>query len=181
MNGFEQPSSNALRHLLQVPRGSFEGTIMHNTANPTNKRIGQLIRMLSSDHPGEAGAAAAALNRTLASAGLDIHALATVVETQLQLPLPAAKPRAPAQRWQPPPRQRQRQPTNTPRRPDGQPLRMDERIICDQPDGIFRACKCGCRLFTVMVGVGPHVAQLRCEACNLGGRWLSRHHFGLAS
>jgi hypothetical protein len=149
-------------------------------ANPTGKRIGQLIRMLSSDQPGEAGAAAQALTRTLASVGSDIHALANVVETQLQLPLPA-KYETPRQRWQPPQRRTQRRATNTPRRPDGGPLRMDDRLICDQPEGVFRACKCGCRLFTVMTGVGPHVGQLRCEACNLGGRWLSRHHFGVAS
>jgi hypothetical protein len=146
-------------------------------ATPINRRIGQLIRMLSSDQAGEAGAAAQALTKTLASAGTDIHRLADVVETQLQLPLPA-KYETPRQRWQPPQRRTQRRATNTPRRPDGSPLRMDERIICDQHDGVFRACKCGCRLFTVMTGVGPHVGQLRCEACNLGGRWLSRAHFG---
>jgi hypothetical protein len=151
-----------------------------NAANPTSRRIAQLIRMLSSDQQGEAGAAAQALNRTLVSAGLDIHRLADVVETQLHLPLPA-KPQPSPQRWQPPQRRPQRRPTNTPRRPGNGPLHMDDRIICDQPDGVFRACKCGCRLFTVMTGVGPHVGQLRCEACNLGGRWLGRHHFGAAS
>ena len=52
----------------------------------TTTRLGQLIRLLSSDQPGEAGAAAQALNRTLATAGLDIHDLAKVVEVGLQLP-----------------------------------------------------------------------------------------------
>jgi hypothetical protein len=149
---------------------------MQNTINPTSRRIGQLIRMLSSNQSGEASAAAQALNRTLASAGLDIHHLADVVETQLQLPLPIAKPQQ-----QPPRRPTRRRRTNAPRRPGDGPLRMDQRIICDQPDGVFRKCKCGGKLFTIMPGIGPHVAQLRCEVCNLGGRWLSRHHFGVAS
>jgi hypothetical protein len=149
--------------------------------DPPNRRIGQLIRMLSSDQPGEAGAAALALNRTLVSVGLDIHHLANVVEAQLQLPLPTAKPQASPERWQPPQRPTRRRPTNAPRRPGDGPLRMDQRIICDQPDGVFRNCKCGGKLFTIMPGIGPHVAQLRCEVCNLGGRWLSRNHFGAAS
>ena len=59
---------------------------MHTPANPTSRRIGQLIRMVSSDQPGEAAAAAQALNRTLTSAGLDIHALAQVAETGLRRP-----------------------------------------------------------------------------------------------
>jgi hypothetical protein len=144
---------------------------MQNTANPTSRRISQLIRMLSSDQPGEAGAAAQALNRTLILAGLDIHALADVAEAGLQLPVPAAQPvRRPGS------------PTTTPttraRRPDGRPLQMDERLVCDQPDGVFRACGCGGIHFTVMPGVGPHVAQLVCDACARGGRWLSRRHFG---
>lgn len=139
--------------------------------NPTGRRIGQLIRMLSSDQPGEAGAAALALNRTLASAGLDIHKLAEVVETGLRLPLSAPAPR--------------RSPATTTtikaRRPDGRPLHMDEKLVCDQPGGVFRACGCGGFLFTVMTGVGPHVAQLVCDGCGRGGRWLSRHHFGATS
>jgi len=145
---------------------------MQNTANPTSRRISQLIRMLSSDQAGEAGAAAQALTRTLVSAGLDIHALADVVEAGLQLPArteqPAKKPR-PATT------------TNKARRPDGRPLQMDEKLVCDQPDGVFRACGCGGILFTVMPGVGPHVAQLVCDGCKRGGRWLSRGHFGATS
>ena len=141
-------------------------------ANPTSRRIGQLIRMLSSDQPGEAGAAALALNRTLASAGLDIHVLANVVEAGLHLSAPTAQPD-----------RRPRTPTTTikARRPDGRPLQMDEKLVCDQPTGIFRACGCGGILFTVMPGIGPHVAQLVCDGCKRGGRWVSRQHFGATS
>lgn len=145
---------------------------MQNTANPTTRRIGQLIRMLSSDQPGEAGAAALALNRTLASAGLDIHALATVVEKGLHLPLPVEQP---VRRSRPPAT------SSKARRPDGRPLQMDERLICDQPAGVFRPCSCGGTAFTVMPGVGPHVAQLVCDDCRRGGRWLRRQHFGATS
>jgi hypothetical protein len=141
---------------------------MHAPLNPTNRRIGQLIRMLSSDQPGEAGAAAVALNRTLASAGLDIHALARVVEAGLHLPAPTEQP---VKKSQP-------STTSKARRPDGRPLQMDEVLVCDQPDGVFRACGCGGLMFTVMPGVGPHLAQLVCDACGRGGRWLSRRHFG---
>jgi hypothetical protein len=144
--------------------------------NPTNRRIAQLIRMLSTDQPGEAAAAAAALNRALTSAGLDIHALAQVAETGLQLPVLTEHPK-------PEFRPRPRPPTTTykPRRPGGRPLTMDEHLICDAPNGLFRPCPCGGILFTVMPGVGPHVAQLTCDACNRGGRWLSRAHFGATS
>lgn len=142
---------------------------MQNIANPTSRRIGQLIRMLSSDQPGEAGAAAHALNRALASAGLDIHKLADVVEAGLQLSLLIEQP---ARRPGPSPT------TYRPRRPDGRPLQMDQHLICDQPAGVFRACNCGGILFTVSPGIGPHVAQLVCDACSRGGRWLSRQHFG---
>jgi hypothetical protein len=141
---------------------------MHTPANPTSRRIGQLIRMLSSDQPGEAAAAAQALNRTLTSARLDIDALAQVAETGLRLPVPTAPPHR-----RPPPAT-----TNKARRPDGRPLAMDERLICDAPNGLFRPCGCGGIMFTVMPGVGPHVAQMVCDACRRGGRWLSRGHFG---
>jgi hypothetical protein len=146
--------------------------------NPSAKtdlvdRIGKLLRMLSSDQIGEAGAAAQALNRTLVGAGLDIHKLATVVEAGLQLPLPIG---------QPPKRRRpQTTKTNQARRPDGRPLTMDERLVCDAPNGLFRPCVCGWIRFTVMPGIGPHVAQLTCDACHRGGRWLSRAHFGATS
>jgi hypothetical protein len=141
---------------------------MHAPANPASRRIGQLIRLLSSDQPGEAAAAAQALNRTLASAGLDIHELAKVAETGLRLPVPTAQPRRlPAATT-----------NNQARRSGGRPLAMDERLICDAPNGLFRPCGCGGILFTVMPGVGPHVAQLVCDACRRGGRWLGRAYFG---
>jgi hypothetical protein len=150
---------------------TLPGVALMTRANPTSKRIGQLIRMLSSDQPGEAGAAVQALNRTLASAGTDIHQLAEIVERGLQLPLPMEQP---ARRPRPPTR------TTKARRPNGRPLQMDEKLVCDQPGGVFRACACGGFLFTVMPGVGPHVAQLVCDDCKRGGRWLSRYHFGAA-
>jgi hypothetical protein len=140
------------------------------TANPTSRRIGQLIRLLASDQPGEVTAAAQALNRTLTSAGFDFHELAKVAEKGLQLRLPLEQPK-----------RRQQASSTKARRPDGRPLAMDQHIICDAPDGVFRACKCGGILFTIMPGVGPHVAQLTCDACSTGGRWLSRAYFGATS
>jgi hypothetical protein len=139
---------------------------MHAPANPIGRRIGQLIRMLSSDQPGEAAAAAQALNRTLADAGVDIHELAKVAETGLRLPMPGEQPR-----------RRPPATTNKARRP-GRPLAMDDRLICDAPNGLFRPCGCGGILFTVAQGIGPHCAQLICDACHRGGRWLGRGHFG---
>jgi hypothetical protein len=137
-------------------------------ASSTATRIGQLIRLLSSPMPGEAGAAAQALNKTLASAGVDIHQLATVVETGFRSPQPIEQQ---ARRRHPPP-------PNNARRPDGRPLKMGETLVCDQADGVFRPCGCGGIRFRVMAGVGPHLAQLRCDACGRKGRWLSRQHFG---
>jgi hypothetical protein len=43
-------------------------------------RVGALLRLLGSDQDGEALGAARALGRTLSAAGLDLHALADVVE-----------------------------------------------------------------------------------------------------
>jgi hypothetical protein len=145
---------------------------MQNTANPIGRRIAQLLCLAcSSEHPGEAVAAIQALNRTLTSAGLDFHALAAIAETGLRLPVPTAQPR-----------QRPSATTiNQPRRPGGRPLQMDEKLVCDQPNGLFRPCPCGGIVFTVMCGTGPHVAQLVCDACDRGGRWLSRAHFGATS
>jgi hypothetical protein len=128
------------------------------------RRIGQLIRLLSSDHPGEASAAAQALNRTLTSAGLDIHELAKVAEVGLKLPAEQCA-------------RHQQASTTTHCRPDGGLLAVGQGLICDQPSGPFRACGCGGILFTIMPGVGPHVAQLVCDGCQRGGRWLGRQHF----
>jgi hypothetical protein len=130
---------------------------------PASRRIGQLIRLLSSPQPGEAGAAAAALNRALTSAGLDIHQLAEVAEAGLATS--AVRPVA---------RPTERGPAAAARRPDGCPIAVNETLVCDEPGGIFRACGCGSILFTVIPGVGPHAAQLVCDACGQGGRWLSR-------
>src|SRR5262245_43004686 len=69
-------------------------------------RIGQLLRLaLSSDQDGEAIAAIAALKRSLAAAGLDLHDLAGAAERGLQ-----------PQQQQPP--QQQRQTTWGPPPPD---------------------------------------------------------------
>lgn len=43
------------------------------------ERLGQLILLLSSPHDGEKVAACGAIARTLATAGLDLHALADIV------------------------------------------------------------------------------------------------------
>ena len=143
---------------------------MNAPVTPINRRVGQLIRLAcSSEHPSEAAAAIEALNRTLVAAGLDFHELAKVVETGLRQSVPSERPRP-------------RQPTTTkPRRPGGRPLQMGEQLVCDQPNGLFRSCGCGGLLFTVSPGVGPHCAQLVCDGCGRGGRWLSRGHFGATS
>jgi hypothetical protein len=47
-------------------------------------RVGQLVRLLASDRSGEVISAAAAIVRTLAHAGADIHTLADIVERGLQ-------------------------------------------------------------------------------------------------
>ena len=140
-------------------------------------RIGKLIRLLSSDQPGEVAAAAGAFNRALKSAGIDIHALAAVVENQIDAPL---VPRQPTTKR---PSHHAKAPTNKPRafHPNA-PFQMGDTIICDAPEGLFSKCRrCGSTRFTVMGGIGPHVAQLRCDRCGTGGRWLGRQHFGAAS
>ena len=139
-------------------------------------RIGKLIRLLSSDQPGEVAAAAGAFNRALKSAGIDIHALAAVVENQIDAPL---APRQPATKR---PAHPAKAPTNKPRAfHPGVPFQMGQAVICDELDGLFRTCRCGSTRFTVMAGGGPHVAQLRGDFCKTGGRWLSRAHFGAVS
>ena len=49
-------------------------------------RLGKLIRLLASDKSGEVVAAASAITRALATAGLDIHRLADVAERGLSVP-----------------------------------------------------------------------------------------------
>lgn len=58
-------------------------------------RIGALLRMLGSPIDGEALGAARALRRTLDGAGLDLHALADVVEHPTPSPTPLRRPRRP--------------------------------------------------------------------------------------
>ena len=64
-------------------------------------RVGALLRLLGSDQDGEALGAARALGRTLSASGLDLHALADVVENPpapmvfYRQPEPARRPRAP--------------------------------------------------------------------------------------
>jgi hypothetical protein len=128
---------------------------------PAGARLGKLIRLLASDKPGEVAATAQAIERTLRSAGLDFHSLASVVERQLDLaPAPQQAPSEPRSR----------------RSGRLGKLRLGDRVICDEPGGVFRACRCGSSRFTVEPGAGPHVAQLRCEACGACGRWLSRQY-----
>jgi hypothetical protein len=50
-------------------------------------------------------------------------------------------------------------------------------VTCDAPDGVMRPCGCGSTLFVVEAGAGPHAAQLRCDFCGRGGRWLGREVF----
>jgi hypothetical protein len=56
---------------------------MNNKAigTPFETKLGKLIRLLASDKPGEVVAAADAINRSLRSAGMDIHRLAEAVES----------------------------------------------------------------------------------------------------
>jgi hypothetical protein len=60
------------------------------------------------------------------------------------------------------------------RRPDER-FRMGDRTICDQFVGLFRRCRCGSEYFPVFEGIGAHSAQLSCDSCAPGGRWLARH------
>ena len=54
-------------------------------------RLGQFVRLLASDQPGEVVAAAAALRRALAGVGADLHDLAGTIER----PAVAVSPRSP--------------------------------------------------------------------------------------
>ena len=60
--------------------------------------------------------------------------------------------------------------------PSRQPLEIGQRVICDFPSSVFLACGCGGTAFTVAKGFGPHFAQLVCDQCRRGGRWLDRQH-----
>jgi hypothetical protein len=51
-----------------------------STLAPIADKLSKLVRMLTSDHDGEVVAAARSIDRTLRSAGLDIHVLAAAIE-----------------------------------------------------------------------------------------------------
>jgi hypothetical protein len=51
-----------------------------STLAPIADKLSKLVRMLTSDRDGEVVAAARSINRTLKSAGLDIHVLAAAIE-----------------------------------------------------------------------------------------------------
>lgn len=57
-------------------------------------RLGQFIRLLASDQPGEVVAAASALRRALAGVGADLHDLAGTIE-QPAVSIPARRSRRP--------------------------------------------------------------------------------------
>jgi hypothetical protein len=61
-----------------------------------SRRIGQLIRMLSSDKPGEVAATVFALKRALSSISIDLHAFAHLIETHIARLSPATRPAADA-------------------------------------------------------------------------------------
>jgi hypothetical protein len=63
------------------------------------RKIGKLIRLLGSDKAGEVVAAAAALRRSLAAGGRDLHDLAEAAEAGLQHPHTRLQPRT---SWSPP-------------------------------------------------------------------------------
>jgi len=134
-----------------------------SVAISTSRRIGQFIRLLGSDQPGEVSAAVQALNRTLVSAGLDLHKLADAVETQLSSSKSAHYASS----------------TFRPRRPSGS-LRIGDHLICDRPEGVFRPCRCGSTNFTVAASNNPwHAAELHCHACKRRGRWLASRYMGV--
>jgi hypothetical protein len=64
-----------------------------NYQPPQIARIGQLLRLaLSTTADAEAVVALGALKRTMATSGIDLHALPAAVETGLRAPAPAADP-----------------------------------------------------------------------------------------
>jgi hypothetical protein len=130
---------------------------MQNAVNPATRRIGQLIRMLSSDQPAEAAAAAQALNRTLASAGLVIHA-----------PLMPLSGDCSCRQWSSRPGGRSLRPPRL--RPA---VRMaDPCKWASALSAISSAASFTRAAAAMMPGVGQHVAQLVCDDCGNGGRWL---------
>ena len=61
-----------------------------------SRRIGQLIRMLSSDKPGEVAATVFALKRALSSISIDLHGFAHIIETHIARLTPETRPAADA-------------------------------------------------------------------------------------
>jgi hypothetical protein len=80
--------------------------------------------------------------------------------------------------WEPAPRitPAQSQPEIQIQDPEQTLLRLGDRVECRGQKGLFRSCRCGSNSFTVMSGAGPHAAQLRCDECGCGGRWVGRFH-----
>ena len=81
-------------------------------------RVGQLIRLLGSDQPGEVVAAVGALRRTLGGVGADLHDLAATVERPAAA-APEPKPRKA--------RKARARPAEAPRRPSPPPPREPHR------------------------------------------------------
>jgi hypothetical protein len=114
-------------------------------------KLGKLIPRLATDHDGEVVATAGAIERTLRSAGLDLHDLGGTLGQPQAVPQPL-----------------QSEPISTGL------LRIGDKLTCRARSGVFRPCSCGSTAFTVSPGAGPHVAQMRCDACGRRGRFLSR-------
>jgi hypothetical protein len=54
-------------------------------------------------------------------------------------------------------------------------LRINDKVNCNQPTGLFRPCdRCGSNSFTVRPGAGPHAGRIVCNDCGRRSRWLSR-------
>jgi hypothetical protein len=56
-------------------------------------------------------------------------------------------------------------------------LQIGSAVTCTDGTGRFRRCACGSTNFVVAPGAGPHAAQLQCNQCVRGGRWLRRCYF----
>ncbi len=66
---------------------------MATISTPTRGRIGALLRMLGSDHDGEALAAARALRRTLGGVGLDLNDLGDAISRPAMVVPDAPEPK----------------------------------------------------------------------------------------
>jgi len=52
---------------------------------------------------------------------------------------------------------------------DGVPAAAPPDIVSHRPCQI-----CDCTIYRVGAGKGPHIAELICTSCQVGGRWLSK-------